>query len=151
MKYKNYYQQCIMPIAHMTNLPLLFIRLVLAYGFYGPATMKWQNIQSVAGMFAETGIPIPLFSTYLVATTEMLGAILLLVGLCTRFITVPLMIVMIVAITTVHWTHGFAAGNNGFEIPLYYLIMLFTIFVYGSGKFSLDYFFGNKFRESSSN
>ena len=46
---------------------------------------------------------------------------------------------MVVAIVTVHLGHGFEAGNNGFEIPLYYLIMLFTLLVYGSGKYSLDY------------
>lgn len=144
MKYKNYYYRCTTPLEDAKNFPLLLIRLVLAYGFYGPATMKWSNIHQVATMFGSAGIPVPLFSTYLVATTEMLGAILLLLGFCMRFITVPLMIVMIVAITTVHWTNGFPAGENGFEIPLYYLIMLFTIFVYGSGKYSLDYFVGKK-------
>jgi len=45
---------------------------------------------------------------------------------------------MLVAIKTVHWANGFEAGNNGFEIPLYYLLMLFVLFVYGGRRFSLD-------------
>jgi hypothetical protein len=51
---------------------------------------------------------------------------------------------MIVAIKTVHWANGFDAGNNGFEIPLYYLIMLLTLMVFGSGKISLDNFINNR-------
>jgi len=38
----------------------------------------------------------------------------------------------------VHWGHGYAAGDNGFEIPLYYMLMLVALFVFGPGKLSLD-------------
>ncbi|NPD45494.1 MULTISPECIES: DoxX family protein [unclassified Lentimicrobium] len=43
-----------------------------------------------------------------------------------------------VAILTVHLGNGWEAGNSGFEIPFYYLVMLIVIFVYGPGKYSLD-------------
>ena len=46
---------------------------------------------------------------------------------------------MLVAIRTVHWANGFAAGSNGYEIPLYYLLMLLTVFVFGPGRLSLDH------------
>jgi putative oxidoreductase len=45
---------------------------------------------------------------------------------------------MIVAIFTVHLPNGFNAGNNGFEIPLYYMLFLFIFLSHGAGKFSLD-------------
>jgi len=48
------------------------------------------------------------------------------------------MVVMVVAITTVHLEHGFAAADNGFEIPLYYLIFLSVLATHGSGKWSVD-------------
>jgi putative oxidoreductase len=48
------------------------------------------------------------------------------------------MVVMVVAIVTVHLPHGFESGNNGFEIPLYYFIMLFVLMTHGAGKISLD-------------
>jgi putative oxidoreductase len=35
---------------------------------------------------------------------------------------------------------NFEAGDNGFEIPIHYIIMLFTLMVYGSGKFNVDFF-----------
>ena len=57
--------------------------------------------------------------------TEALGVILLFPGLGTRIITLPLMVVMFVTIKTVHWQHEFAAGDNGFEIPLYYMLHAF--------------------------
>ena len=74
------------------------------------------------------GIPFPTLNAYMAASTEALGVVLLTIGLFTRLISVPLMVVMVVAIMTVHLAHGFSAGDNGFEIPLYYMLFLF-IFV----------------------
>ncbi len=121
----------------MRDLPLLAIRLVLAYGFWTPAMMKWKNIDGIAEWFASMNYPMPTFNAYAAATTELVGAILLLIGFGTRLISIPLMVIMLVAIFTVHLAGGFDAGNNGFEIPLYYLIMLFTLLVYGGGNISL--------------
>jgi len=120
-------------------VPLLLLRLVLAYGFYGPAKMKWKDINSVIDWFGSIGIPAPVFNAYLAAGTEMLGVVLLVLGLGTRLIAIPLVITMLVAIKTVHWTNGFEAADNGFEIPLYYTIMLLTLLVYGPCKWSVDY------------
>ena len=126
------------------DLPLLFLRLVLAYGFWGPATMKWQDINAIGDWFASMDIPFPLLNAYMAAGTEMAGVFLLLLGLGTRLISIPLIITMIVAIFTVHLPNGFEAGSNGYEIPLYYMLMLFTLTVYGSGKLSIDYIIKNK-------
>ena len=127
-------------------LPLLLMRLLIAYGFYGPASMKWNDINSIAEWFESLGIPLPYLNAYLAAGTETLGVLLLVLGLGTRIITIPLIITMLVAIKTVHWENGFEAGENGFEIPLYYIIMLLTLFIYGPGKLSLDKLIKNKLR-----
>ncbi|WP_288245136.1 DoxX family protein [uncultured Chryseobacterium sp.] len=126
-------------VGKLSDLPLLLIRLVLAYGFYNPAMMKLKDINSIADWFSSINIPFPLINAYLAAGTEISGIILLTLGLFTRIISVPLIITMIVAIITVHWENGFEAGENGYEIPLYYLIMLFTLIVYGPGRISLDH------------
>ena len=115
------------------------MRWILAYGFYSPAMMKWKDINSIGEWFGSMGIPAPLLNAYLAATTEIVGVVLLALGLFTRIISIPLMVTMVVAIVTVHLSNGFEAGNNGYEIPLYYLIMLLTLVIYGGGKFSLDY------------
>lgn len=117
---------------------LLLARLVLAYGFYEPAMMKWNDITSVSQWFSSLGIPFPMLNAYLAATTELLGVVLIAIGFLTRLISIPLIIVMIVAIFTVHIGNGFSAGDNGFEIPLYYLIFLGFFLSNGAGRFSID-------------
>lgn len=122
----------------LQSASLLLVRLVLAYGFYEPAKMKWSDIGAVAEWFGSMGLPLPTLQAYLAASTEAAGVGLLTLGLFTRLISIPLMVVMVVAIVTVHLPNGFSSGDNGFEIPLYYLIMLFVLVTHGGGKFSLD-------------
>ena len=121
------------------SVSLLLARLTVAYGFYEPAMQKWSDISSVAGWFGTLGIPFPTLNAYLAASTELLGVVLLTLGLFTRLISLPLMVVMVVAISTVHLAHGFSAGDNGFEIPLYYLLFLALFASLGAGKLSLDH------------
>lgn len=128
----------------LDSLILFSLRITLAYGFYKPAIMKWNDINAIARWFDSMGYPLPLLNAYLAGITELAGVILLALGLGVRIISVPLIIVMLVAIFTVHIGNGFEAGDNGFEIPLYYLLMLFSLVVFGGGKYSLAYFFTKK-------
>lgn len=138
MKARQFYQKAATKLAALKEVPPLLIRLVLAYGFYKPATMKWGDLGSITGWFESIGIPFPELNAYLVASTEMAAVILLPLGVATRLIAIPLMFIMVVAIITVHMGNGFDAGNNGFEIPLYYFIMLSVLLLSGPGKYSID-------------
>lgn len=140
MSLKNKYYSIVDSLSNLKSLPLLFMRLILAVGFYGPAKIKTGNIQGIIDWFETINIPMPALNAYMATGTEALGVVLLVLGLGTRIISIPLIITMIVAIVTVHLGNGFEAGNNGFEIPLYYIIMLFTLVVYGGGKLSVDNF-----------
>lgn len=131
-------------LSNLKDLPLLFLRIILAIGFYGPAMMKLKNLDGIISWFTDMGMPMPALNAYLATATENLGVLFLILGFSTRIISIPLIIVMIVAIKTVHLANGFESGNNGFEIPLYYILMLFTLFIYGPGKYSLDYLFNKK-------
>ena len=124
--------------SNFQSISLLFARLVVAYGFYEPAMKKWQGIENVAGWFGSMGIPFPTLNAYMAATTETLGVVLLTFGLFTRLISIPLIVVMLVAIFLVHFQHGFSAATNGFEIPLYYMLFLMIFTSFGAGKISLD-------------
>ena len=125
-------------INRLKDLPPLFFRLILSYGFFGPAMKKLSNIDAIIEWFTTLGYPVPAVNAYLAAGTETLGFVLLFLGLATRLISIPLMFVMIVAITTVHLEHGFECGHNGFEVPFYYFFMLFSLLVTGAGRFSID-------------
>ena len=54
-------------------------------------------------------LPFPWLLAHLAAYTEFIGAILLAVGLATRWISIPLIVTMLVAIFAVHWDQGWAA------------------------------------------
>lgn len=132
------YKLVVKHLSKLKDVHLLAVRLILAYGFFNPALMKWQNINSIVDWFRDLGIPLPGLNAYLAASTEMAGVVLLTLGLASRIISIPLIFIMIVAIVTVHLGNGFEAGNNGFEIPLYYILLLLVILVYGAGKISID-------------
>lgn len=145
MLFKNLYMEFSRLSEYAKSLALLFARLTIAYGFYEPAMMKFKDIGSVAEWFGSMGIPFPILNAYMAASTEALGVVLLTLGLLTRAISIPLIVVMIVAIVTVHLPNGFSAGSNGFEIPFYYMLFLLIFLTQGAGKFSLDrLIFGDK-------
>ncbi|MEL0082288.1 MAG: DoxX family protein [Gammaproteobacteria bacterium] len=52
------------------------------------------------------GMPMPELMAFLAGWSELAGALLLATGLATRWISIPLMVTMLVAIITVHWQHG---------------------------------------------
>lgn len=126
-------------LERLKDVPPLLFRAILVYGFYTPAIYKVTDFGGTADWFASLGMPLPTLNAYLAGITEMLGVILLTLGLGTRVIAFPMIITMVVAIFTVHWPHGFNAGDNGYEIPLYYILMLFALMVYGPGRISLDH------------
>lgn len=128
----------------LSDLPPLIFRLILAYGFYGPAIKKASNVNAIIEWFTSMGIPAPALNAYMATATECTGVVCLLLGLATRIISVPLMVVMVVAVKTVHWGNGFSCADNGFEIPFYYFFMLFSLIVTGPGRVSLDHLIKQK-------
>ena len=55
------------------------------------------------------GLPYPTLMAYLATYTELVGAIFLLFGFATRWISIPLLITMLVAMSAVHWDNGWKA------------------------------------------
>jgi uncharacterized membrane protein YphA (DoxX/SURF4 family) len=91
----------------------LALRLYLAPIFWMAGTSKLADMDSTIAWFGNPdwglGLPFPTMLAWAAALTETLGAALLLVGLAVRWISLPLMITMLVAIYTVHWQHGWQA------------------------------------------
>ncbi len=138
MQFRKFYREYARLAEYAQSLFLLAARLVVAYGFSEAARMKWEAMPAVIEWFGSLGYPFPAFLAYLVSSVEVVGIVLLSFGLLTRFIAVPLMIIMSVAILTVHLPHGFESVDNGFEIPLYYLIFLGLLLAFGAGRYSVD-------------
>jgi len=146
MHFKEFYLEFTALLNHLQSLALLFARLALAYGFLGPALMKWTNLDATIAWFTELGIPFAYGATFLVASLEIIGVFLLALGLFTRLISIPLMVILLVAMMTVHVSNGFSVANNGVEIPLYYFLFLSVFATQGAGRFSLDAFLFEKKR-----
>ncbi len=71
------------------------------------------------------------------ALSELIGGILVLVGLLTRLSALFLAIVMLVAMFGVHWG-AFFASNKGIEYPLALLGMAIALIIAGGGQASID-------------
>ncbi len=95
----------------------LLIRLYLAPIFWMAGTKKFGAFLDTAEWFGNEdwglGLPMPYLLVFLVATTEVLGAIFLLFGFGVRLISLPLMITMVVAAITVHLENGWLAIAEG--------------------------------------
>ena len=91
----------------------LAMRLYLVPVLWMAGTKKLAHIDDTIAWFGNPdwglGLPMPELLGWLASLTEAGGAVLLLVGLATRWISIPLMATMVVAALTVHWQHGWAA------------------------------------------
>lgn len=91
----------------------LAIRLYLIPIFWIAGIEKLNHIDSTAAWFGNEawglGLPFPYVMAYLASFIEIFGAALLVLGLGTRFICIPLLIVMFVAAYSVHWENGWLA------------------------------------------
>lgn len=93
------------------------LRLYLAPVFWMAGSKKFTNFSETAEWFGNTewglGLPVPYLLVFLVALFETVGAVLLLLGLGTRLITLPLMVIMVFAAITTHWSNGWLAVATG--------------------------------------
>lgn len=95
----------------------LLLRLYLAPVFWMAGTQKFSNFGETAEWFGNNewglGLPMPYLLVFLVALFETLGAIFLLFGFATRIISIPLMVIMVFAAITTHWSNGWLAIATG--------------------------------------
>jgi putative oxidoreductase len=124
-------------------LPQLTIRLLLAYEFWTAGIAKFKGENWFYNIQSDFPFPFNLVPTglswFLATWTEILGAIALAIGLATRFTAFSLIILDLVAWYSVHAGHGYNVCDNGFKLPLMYLILFLPLFFSGAGKVSIDY------------
>jgi len=127
-------------------LPQLVLRLLLAWEFWEAGIEKFHGENWFAGIQDQFPFPfdiIPVeFSWFIATWSELLGAVALVVGLGTRFFSVSLVILTVVAWVSVHAGNGYNVCDNGFKLPLIYLIMFMPLIFSGPGRLSLDHWIG---------
>lgn len=155
--YKSYHWLVYMLESIGTWFPQLVLRLILAWEFGEAGIAKYNG----ENWFANITFPFPFnlvppeFSWTIATYFEIVGAVALLLGFATRFFSLSLIVLTVVAIVSVHWPEswstlaelwkGYAITDKGFgnyKLPLLLLIMLLPLLFNGAGRLSLDHLLG---------
>jgi putative oxidoreductase len=128
------------------------LRLVIGYGFivHGYAKLG-RGPETFALVLHTLGVPAPLFLSWLTTVTELVGGLLVLGGAFVAIAAIPLAVVLLTALVTVHLPYGFFSvklvevsehgvkfGPVGYEHILLYLAGLMSLAMGGPGAFSID-------------
>jgi putative oxidoreductase len=134
------------------------LRLIVGFGFmeHGYAKLL-KGPDAFAYILQDLGVPAPHLMAWLTILTELLGGFAVLLGAFVTLASVPMAIVILTAIFSVHWRYGFSSikllaatpagaqfGPPGYECNLLYLACLVALVLSGSGPFSFDGVFSRK-------
>jgi putative oxidoreductase len=130
------------------NVGLLLLRIVVGgtLALHGSqkvfGAFRGPGIRGVHGMVEHLGVRPARPLALLLSATELVGGLLLVLGLLTPLAAAAVGGAMFSAVRVVHWEHGFFATEGGFELPLALgggaIALAFT----GPARYSLDHAFG---------
>lgn len=135
--------------AKWAPLPL---RLIVGYGFMAHGWAKlMKGPENFSRLLEALHVPLPHLLGWLTVLSELLGGLAVLLGALLPLISVPLAVILIVAIFTTHLPNGFSSiklqgvtaagpqfGQPGYETDLLYLAGLATLVLGGGGPWSVD-------------
>jgi putative oxidoreductase len=128
------------------------LRLVIGYGFMAHGWAKLsRGPAEFARLLEQIGAPLPEATAWVSTFIEILGGLAVLAGAFVAVVSIPLIIMMLVAMFTVHLRYGFSAINTigltadgpqfgppGYEVNLLYVAGLLALILQGAGSFSID-------------
>lgn len=126
---------------------LLGLRLYWGWQFFLTGQGKLMNLEQVTSFFTDLGIPMPYFNAVMAGSVECFGGLLLLLGLGSRFISIPLASTMAVAYLTAHRDTLINIFEKPEDVitaePFLFLLTSIIILAFGPGFFSLDKIIGH--------
>jgi putative oxidoreductase len=137
------------------------LRLVFGYGFMAHG---WAKLSRGPVVFARQlewiGAPLPEATAWASTLIEILGGMAILAGALVTAVSIPLIVMMLVAMFTVHLRYGFSAIHTiglttdgpqfsapGYEVNLLYIAGLLALILGGAGRFSIDRLLAQRKRE----
>lgn len=131
------------------NIALLLIRILTGTVFISEGIQKFLSPDTLGvGRFIKIGLPAPEFLGYFVPSFEIACGLLVLLGLFTRLASVPLLIIMIVAIAStkipILINEGFWKMAHEARTDWAMLICSVILLLIGAGKYSLDSYLAKK-------
>ncbi len=137
------------------TIPPLILRLIMGWEFWESGTEKLYGENWFADIQSRFPFPfdvIPAGLSWGIATWfELIGAVMLWIGLGTRIFAFILLFLTFVATAAVHWptmlgmwsdlAKGYAItdmGHGNFKLPLLFVVMLLPLIFGGAGRLSVD-------------
>jgi putative oxidoreductase len=131
---------------------LLPVRVMVGYGFLEHGLAKWsKGPEAFASILHAVGVPAPHLMAGLTIATAILGGVAILLGAFVSWVSVPGIILLLVAIFTVHLPYGFSSiklmgfsngrahfGPPGYECDLLYIACLLALSMRGPSPWSVD-------------
>jgi putative oxidoreductase len=128
------------------------LRLIVGYGFLAHGLAKWHRGPDVfAGILQATGVPLPHLMAWVTIATEIISGIAFLIGAFVPLVSIPAIILLAVAIFTVHLPYGFISikllsvsngmaqfGPPGYESSLLYIAAIVALALMDPTPWSVD-------------
>ncbi len=131
-------QHCKVLLAKLNWLPPLLARITIGFVFVESGWGKLHDIEKVISYFTQLGIPFPSAQAHFVAATELIAGGMILLGFMTRLASIPLIVIMTVAIMTAKASEiSTFTDVFGFSEFLY-IILLGWLIVAGPGRIAID-------------
>lgn len=128
------------------------LRLIVGYGFLAHGWAKLlKGPDSFAAILQAIGVPAPHWMAWLTILVEIVGGLAILLGALVSWASIPMAVVLLSAMFTVHLRYGFSSikiltvtpagaqfGPPGYEVDLLYLACLAALVIGGPGPFAID-------------
>lgn len=127
----------------MVNIGLLLIRLVLGLTLVGHGTQKlfgWfggYGVKGTGGWMDSIGLKPGVFMAVVAGLAELVGGLLLAIGLWTPVASTLIALTMLVGIFAVHIKNGYWVDKGGIEYPFILLVIAVAIAFTGPGTYTL--------------
>ena len=135
------------------------LRFIVGFGFMAHGYAKLaRGPEAFVAIVHAIGVPAPYVMAWLTIGIELFGGLAVLLGAFVPVVSLPMAVVLLVAIFTVHLPFGFTSikleavtaagpqfGPPGYETDLLYLACLVTLVLGGSGHWAIDRLIASKF------
>ena len=138
------------------------LRLIVGFGFMQHGYAKFvRGPEDFINVLHAIGVPFPFLMGWATIIVEFIGGLLIFLGAFVTLAAIPMIVVLIVAIISVHLPNGFSSiklqsfdaagahfGQPGYETDLLYVAALIALCLGGAGPISVDGFL-NRLRSTA--
>ncbi len=140
--FRRAYELIVLAASYLQSPLLFFLRVYFFWQLFLTGKGKLLNIGRTAEFFGSLNIPFPLFNAYLAGATECFGGLLLVAGLASRLVAIPVAFTMIIAYLTAESEALATIFSDPDKFvaaaPFPFLLTALLVLAFGPGAFSVD-------------